>query len=126
MPSRKTTRRRAPRAIGRDMPADETMLDGAVPVDGGPQSVDDVLAERGARYGAFVGHAEVTQTLKRVISYQLALRKKTLADDQQETLDMICHKVGRIINGDPDYADSWVDIAGYAKLVSDRLQGLVR
>ena len=37
---------------------------------------------------------------------------------------MIAHKIGRIINGDPDYDDSWADIAGYAKLVSDRLQAL--
>ena len=35
---------------------------------------------------------------------------------------MICHKIGRIVNGDPDYADSWIDIAGYAKLVADRLE----
>ena len=42
-------------------------------------------------------------------------------DDQVEALDMICHKIGRIINGDPDYADSWHDIAGYAQLVADRL-----
>jgi hypothetical protein len=36
---------------------------------------------------------------------------------------MIAHKIGRIVNGDPRYADSWVDIAGYAKLVADRLEG---
>jgi hypothetical protein len=41
-------------------------------------------------------------------------------------MDMIMHKIGRIVNGDPDYADSWVDIAGYAKLVADRLDGVVR
>jgi len=35
---------------------------------------------------------------------------------------MICHKIGRIVNGDPNYYDSWADIAGYAKLVSDRLE----
>jgi len=34
---------------------------------------------------------------------------------------MIAHKIGRILNGDPNYADSWIDIAGYAKLVADRL-----
>ena len=34
---------------------------------------------------------------------------------------MIFHKIGRIVNGDPNYADSWHDIAGYAKLVEDRL-----
>jgi hypothetical protein len=36
---------------------------------------------------------------------------------------MIAHKIGRILNGDPDYIDSWDDIAGYAKLVADRLRG---
>jgi hypothetical protein len=34
---------------------------------------------------------------------------------------MIAHKIGRILNGDPNYADSWIDIAGYAQLVADRL-----
>jgi hypothetical protein len=42
--------------------------------------------------------------------------------DQREALEMICHKMSRIVYGDPNYADSWVDIAGYAKLVSDRLE----
>ena len=41
---------------------------------------------------------------------------------QAPALDMICVKLGRIVNGNPDYADNWVDIAGYAKLVSDRLR----
>ena len=85
-------------------------------------NVDAVLTERGNRYGKFTGHAEVTQQLKYVIMRSLLARDKTLNDDQQEALDMICHKIGRIVNGDPNYADSWVDIAGYAKLVSDRLE----
>ena len=80
------------------------------------------LQERGSRYGDFGGHARITILLKRVIQLELEARGKMLADDQQEALDMIFHKIGRIINGDPDYADSWVDIAGYAKLVADRLE----
>jgi hypothetical protein len=36
---------------------------------------------------------------------------------------MIMHKVARILNGDPNYADNWIDIAGYATLVADRLEG---
>ena len=87
-----------------------------------PIDVDEVLQERGERYGSFEGHAEITQLLKTVISVAADKRNTELADDQQEALDMICHKIGRIINGDPDYADSWIDIAGYAKLVADRLQ----
>lgn len=89
-------------------------------------TITQTLTDRGNRYGPFIGHAEVTQRLKRVMAEELAKRGKPLADDQWESLEMIAHKIGRIINGDPDYDDSWVDIAGYAKLVSDRLQGTVR
>lgn len=88
--------------------------------------VDAILNERGSRYGSFVGHAGVTQAYKDFTALELRNRDKTLAPDQQEALDMIFHKIGRIINGDPDYADSWIDIAGYAKLVADRLEGRER
>ncbi len=79
------------------------------------------LAERGARYGSFVGHSEVTQHLKNYYRGQLACRGTAMADDMHEALDMIMHKIGRIVNGDPTYADSWIDIAGYAQLVATRL-----
>jgi len=92
----------------------------------GPDEIDAVLDARGSRYGDFMSHAEVTQQLKNVMMAHLIKKRKTLVVDQQEALEMIFHKVGRIVNGDPDYADSWLDIAGYAKLVSDRLQGTVR
>lgn len=90
------------------------------------QTVDKTLEERGKRYGDFMGHARVTQNLKSLIHTELAVRGRILAADQQEALDMICHKIGRILNGDPDYADSWHDIAGYAQLVDDRLHGKLR
>lgn len=90
-----------------------------------PSSVAATLDERGKRYGAFTGHAHVTQELKQTIAEGLRSRGKVLAYDQQEALDMICHKIGRIVNGDANYADSWHDIAGYAELVDKRLQGTV-
>lgn len=80
-----------------------------------------VLAERGSRYGKFTDHAEVTQGLKAIFRSRMGAKWDHLADDQKEGLEMIAHKLGRIVCGDPDYADSWVDIAGYAKLVADRL-----
>lgn len=89
-----------------------------------PNEIDAILEERGARYGDFLTHAEITQRLKQM-AYNY-INDNKLAADQIEALDMIFHKIGRIINGDPDYADSWVDIAGYAKLVADRLQGVER
>lgn len=89
-------------------------------------NISQILDERGARYGTFSGHAEISQHLKMVVRRYLEKRGKVPADDQAEALDMICHKIARIINGDPDYADSWTDIAGYAQLVADRLEGRVR
>jgi hypothetical protein len=71
-------------------------------------------------------HAAVSQRLKKVIWEELATRDKQLAADQAEALEMIMHKIGRIINGDADYDDSWRDIAGYSMLVCDRLNGVVR
>lgn len=85
------------------------------------QDITATLQERGQRYGDFLGHARITGGLKSVIFDALSERDKILASDQQEALDMICHKIGRIINGDSNYADSWHDIAGYAQLVADRL-----
>lgn len=89
-------------------------------------NITTTLTERGNRYGKFIDHAEVTQTLKAIFRARMGKKWDGLADDQREALEMIAHKLGRIVNGDPDYADSWVDIAGYAKLVADRLEGVVR
>ena len=83
--------------------------------------VDKTLAERGSRYGAFKGHAEITQMLKECLHNHSGWLN--LTDDQKESLDMIVHKIGRIMNGDPNYADSWHDIAGYAQLVEKILNG---
>jgi hypothetical protein len=81
-----------------------------------------ILEERGKRYGDFMTHARITQELKE-LAYSFANAQGTpLEADQSEALDMIFHKIGRILNGDPNYADSWADIAGYAKLVADRLE----
>jgi hypothetical protein len=83
--------------------------------------IQSTLAERGKRYGEFPGHAHITMDLKRVMADAIIKRKVSLADDQTEALHMIAHKIGRILNGDPNYVDSWVDIAGYAQLVANRL-----
>ena len=47
-----------------------------------------------------------------------------LDEDMTDALEMMAVKISRILNGDPWYADNWVDIAGYAKLVGDRLETL--
>jgi hypothetical protein len=81
--------------------------------------IDTTLSDRGKRYGDFLGHATVTQNMK--IAMIGSANWHRLAADQREALEMIAHKVGRILNGDPNYHDSWHDIVGYTKLVADRL-----
>jgi hypothetical protein len=85
-------------------------------------NVNEMLAGREARYGSFEGHAEISQVIKQVIHSAAKARNKELESDQLEALDMIAHKIARIINGDPNYADNWIDIAGYATLVANRLE----
>ena len=91
-----------------------------------PTKVDTILDQRATQYGKFIEGAEVMQTLKQVVRTSIQKRGTALAFDQLESIDMIIHKLGRIINGNPDNVDSWRDIAGYATLVADRLEGNVR
>lgn len=87
--------------------------------------LEKILEERGNSYGPFSGHAKATQEIKTIIRGHLLTnaRFQTLTATEQsvvdEALDMIAHKIGRIVNGDPLFVDSWDDIAGYAKLVPE-------
>lgn len=78
-----------------------------------------MLEERGSRYGTFADHAAICQALKDVMHSTPGWQG--LAPDQKEALEMNAHKTARILNGDPNYKDSWDDIIGYTKLVADRL-----
>lgn len=89
-----------------------------------PSKLEQILEVRGTRYGKFVDHADVTQQLKTVLKNHCEQQGTEVTASQAEALDMICHKLGRIVNGDPNYEDSWRDIAGYAQLVADELIGI--
>ena len=83
-------------------------------------NIDKTLEERGTRYGDFEGHADVTQRIK--FAMRNSKQWPKLEADQKEALEMVAHKIGRILNGDPDYLDSWHDIIGYTRLVEQRLE----
>lgn len=82
-------------------------------------SIEAILAERGKTHGDFTDNARVMQSLKRIVHAEAGWDK--LTDVQREALHMILHKVGRIISGNPNTHDHWDDIAGYAKLASERI-----
>lgn len=84
------------------------------------KTVEAILVERGKTHGDFSDNARVAQDLKRIVHSQVGWDK--LTDVQREALHMILHKIGRIIAGNPNVNDHWDDIAGYAKLVSERIK----
>lgn len=85
----------------------------------GCKNISNTLTERGNRYGEFPRHALISQSLKYIM--RDTPNWNQLPPMHREALEMIAHKIGRILNGDPDYPDSWHDIAGYATLVEREL-----
>lgn len=83
-------------------------------------SIEKTLEERGNRYGDFTDHAAICQKIKLAFLWGPA-RWVMLSDVQKQALEVIADKIARILSGDPNYADNWHDIQGYAKLVEDRL-----
>lgn len=89
-------------------------------------STEDILKERGSRYGNYLEQTTISGELRRCMDFWTKEKGTKLAHDQADALIMIAVKISRIINGDPDYADNWRDISGYAALVAARLEGETR
>lgn len=89
-----------------------------------PVTTESLITERGSRYGKFKYGADIMQSLKDTMRDVDGWNNLTAS--QKEALDMIQHKIGRILNGDPTYEDSWKDIAGYATLIVNELNGEVK
>lgn len=83
-------------------------------------AIEKTLEERGNRYGQFADHARLSQAIKRAMAQ--GRNWDRMDDDKREALEMVAHKIARIINGDASFHDSWHDIIGYTKLVADTLE----
>lgn len=83
--------------------------------------LEQLLAERKSTHGEYREHANYTQTIKSIIHG--SPNWDQMENHQRETLEMIAHKIGRILAGDHRFDDHWKDISGYAKLTADRLVG---
>lgn len=79
------------------------------------------LEKRHARYGKFMDNSQFAQQMKTAMRAQPSWNM--LESDQQEALDQVASKIGRILTGDPNYTDSWHDLAGYPTLIEKRLNG---
>ena len=83
--------------------------------------IEDTLKERGSRYGDFKENAECSQALKEVMRAFPGWER--LSDSQKESLELNATKDSRIITGDCDWKDNWVDKEGYCRLIVKELEG---
>lgn len=90
------------------------------------ERLEHLLDKRAEQYGSFMASAETAIKIKGAIHGAIARHDVHLFPDQILALDMIAVKISRIVNGNASHKDSWIDIAGYAKLVADRLEGRTR
>jgi len=84
-------------------------------------AVEKILEERKKTHGEFADQAIFSQHIKTLLRDLTKSNKTFLTAVQTEALEMIAHKIGRILAGDPNHKDHWDDIAGYATLVSKEL-----
>jgi len=83
---------------------------------------EQLTAERRKTHGSFADHSRYTMRIKEVLNKAEEERFKRgqppLTDQQREALDMIAHKIGRILAGQSSLQDHWDDIAGYAHIAN--------
>lgn len=81
--------------------------------------IQTTLNERRNTHGDFTLNSATSQRIKAIM--RDGENWNLLIPYQREALEMVAHKIGRILSGNPDEVDHWRDIAGYATLVEQRL-----
>ena len=94
--------------------------EGKITMEPDETDVDQILGERGNRYGTFESNAKTCQLLKNVLHSQEGWYR--LSYVQREAVEMMMHKISRLVNGDATYLDTVVDIAGYNQLMLEHMR----
>lgn len=80
-------------------------------------NIDDLIKERHKSHGPFKDFARIDQALKRIKQ----VYSGPLSDAQASSIDMIFNKIARILSGNPEELDHWVDIQGYSRIIEKSL-----
>lgn len=88
--------------------------DGELIIEADLSEVDDTLQGREASHGPYREQAQLAQLLKGILHGHK--NWKDIPAEQRESLDMIAVKVSRLMNGNSNEPDTWLDISGYAML----------
>lgn len=83
------------------------------------EAIEETLKTRGNVHGDFVASAQFKDSVNSIVR----LTPNYIRMDRacRQALFMIVEKMGRILYGEPHFADHWHDISGYAKLIDDAI-----
>jgi hypothetical protein len=81
--------------------------------------ITETLKKRKNNYGPFSEQSKQEQIIKD--AFGRGKNWTELRDDQRSALEMVAVKISRILTGDMLHYDSWHDIEGYIRLISDTL-----
>ena len=83
------------------------------------EAIEETLKTRGNVHGNFVTSAVFKDTVNHLVS--LTPNYDRMGHACRQAMFMIVEKMGRILYGEPIFADHWHDISGYAKLIDDAI-----
>lgn len=86
-----------------------------------PPTIDALIAERASTHGSFKDNSTFMQAVKDLARQSPNWGK--MEAYQREGVDMIAHKLGRVLYGDPNFLEHWDDCAGYSMRVAKTLRG---
>jgi hypothetical protein len=79
--------------------------------------IAEVLKEREGQHGSFEMYAQMMCEFDLLMESGPSLEK--MIPPQTQAVRMIFSKLARILCGDPNLLDHWIDIQGYARLAED-------
>ncbi len=82
-------------------------------------SVEKTLDSRNSVHGLYHEQAELGEAIRKLMA--TGFNWRSLSTTQRDALVMISVKISRILTGDPNHADHWHDLQGYARLVEREL-----
>lgn len=83
--------------------------------------IENILSTREKTHGEFEHNSLFIQDCKDIARANPAYWEH-LPPTVRESIDMILHKLGRVIYGDYEFKDHWLDIQGYAQLIIDEIE----
>ena len=80
----------------------------------------NIVDHRAETHGDFASNAKVSQKLKTVV--RESAHYENLTYEEREAIDMILHKIARIVSSRVHFIDHWRDLIGYSELVVRKLK----